>query len=430
MTTSFTTNYYMSVILAIKCAHVAGKLALAKPALLIATIDAIGKKKFVDNKIFYDFLKEYYNNICNEFRCKQTPMSYPYYFMGSESFWNLKWNCVPISTKSPTEKMIREKVDYAYLDNDLWNLLQDADSREILKEAILNHFFKETIANETTTINSIPKTSTLTTIHNKAYSIYRRYYRNVTNKERVDFLKVARVVSSLTYDELTRCMEGEKLKTKETILLIEKKIRDEKEFDINNNEIKEFELSMAAEQGNDYSFKDKATPRQLWALKKVTGIDYRDAGLTKRQASEMLASANYESQKKDTDSEEEATPRQLWALRCATGVDHRGEGLTKTQAAQMIEEACKKNGYTKKRDNQVEIEDEEYDITRRKRQKRVDYSDGNAEAGEAYMKALKEKRKEERDRMIKPGSLEDILSRCKTREEQLEAARKFFGENK
>lgn len=260
MTREILINFYSNALLAIKCAHFAGKPVLAKPALLITTIDAIGKSKVMDNKLFYDNLKEIYADVCMELHIKETMMSYPFYFLASENFWNLHWNSDPVQTKSPTERMIHDKIDYAYLDNALWDLLQDFETREILRESIIKHFFN-------------------------------------TYKGTV----------SMTSDE------------------------------------------------------DKLTSS-------------------------------------------EATNRQLWALRCATGIDYRGKGLTKKQAAQMIKEANEKSGYRKKGG--------------------MDKDEYNAK------KELTKKNKEYSVKKIAPGSLEEVLSKCKTREEQLEAARKYFGEDK
>lgn len=141
MTKEILINFYSNAILAVKCAHFAGKPVLAKPALLIATIDAIGRRKIMDNKLFYDNIKEFYIDACIEFHIKETTMSYPFYFLASEDFWNLHWNSDPVQTKSPTERMIHDKIDYAYLDNALWDLLQDFETREQFRKSIIKHFF-------------------------------------------------------------------------------------------------------------------------------------------------------------------------------------------------------------------------------------------------------------------------------------------------
>lgn len=70
-------------------------------------------------------------------------MVYPYYYMKNEPFWSLqlsKENVV--MPKTPHPGFIEENVSYAYLDDALWNLLQDKTAREELKQTILNFFFK------------------------------------------------------------------------------------------------------------------------------------------------------------------------------------------------------------------------------------------------------------------------------------------------
>ena len=67
-------------------------------------------------------------------------MQYPYYFMNSESFWHLKWKENYIKTKAPSAKFIRDNIEYAYLDNALWDLLQEPEVRQQLREALVSHF--------------------------------------------------------------------------------------------------------------------------------------------------------------------------------------------------------------------------------------------------------------------------------------------------
>lgn len=342
-------RYYTNVILAIKCAHVAGRLVLAKPALLLGTIDAISKQKVVKNKLFYDNLKESYSNVCNEFRIKETPMNYPYYFLASESFWNLHWNCDPVKTKAPSEKMLHDKVDYAHLDNALWDLLQDAENRARLREAIVNHFFDET---------------------------------------------------------------------------------EEKEQE---------EVPMAAEPSNTYG-EEEATPRQLWALRRATGIDYRGRGLTKAEASEMIGEAMKKAEEQGVDvNSNEPTTRQLNYLKRATGIDYSTKGLTKAEATKMIRELKEVEKDDNPEADSLEATDRQ--IRYLKRATGVDYR-GKGLTKRKASKMIQEciegedgdssasKRQKTRLPEPEPGTLEYILSKCKTREEQLEAARKFFGEDK
>lgn len=341
MTRDILIQYYLSVMLSIKSAHVNGKPVLAKPALLVSTIDCIAQKKVSGNKISINDLKETYSNTCDGFRCKETPMSYPYYFMDSEKFWHLKWNCEPVKTKAPSEKMIRDRVDYAYLDNALWDLLQDAENRRYFRDAIVNHFFRD-------------------------------------NEE-----------------------------------------------------------SATTEKGDDNNM-EEATPRQLWALKRATGVDYRGRGLTKQEASEMIAESMKKAEEQGVDlSSTGATPRQLRYLERATGIDYSSKGLTKTEATRMIRDIKEAEADDADEINPEEATDRQ--LRYLKKATGIDYSDKNLTKQQAS-KLIKECKQEEEEAQSKtqtrrqpapePGTLEYVLSKCKTREEQLEAARKFFGEDK
>ena len=149
-------------------------------------------------------------------------------------------------------------------------------------------------------------------------------------------------------------------------------------------------MKKAEEQGVDVT-SNEPTTRQLNYLKRVTGIDYSTKGLTKAEATKMIRELK-EVEKDDNPEADalEATDRQIRYLKRATGVDYRGKGLTKREASKTIQEI-------------------------------VEGEDGDSSTGNRQKSKLPEPA---------PGTLEYILSKCKTREEQLEAARKFFGEDK
>lgn len=344
MTEDILIDYYSNTLLAIKCANVAGKPVLAKPALLIGTIDAIRKKQVLDNKLYYVNLKEAYSNVCKEYRIKETPMSYPFYFMASESFWKLHWNCNPIKTKAPKVKMLNDKVDYAYLDNALWDLLQDAGNRARLREAIVKYFFNA---------------------------------------------------------EITQ---------------------------------------------NDNKSEEPATPRQLWALKLATGIDYRGRGLTKLEAMEMISEAKKKSEGQEADpSLTEATPKQLRYLKRATGIDYTSNGLTKAEAIKMIRELKEAEEDLSDETSPEEatyrqlrylkhvtgIDFSNQGLTKRQASKLIQESieSGEKDSSSSDQSRVQTPQIKPKQQAPEPGSLEEILSKCKTREEQLEAARKYFGED-
>lgn len=133
-------DYYKTEMLSIKQAHANGKLILAKPLLLVSVIDYIKQGACIDNKVLYNDLNVFYSTNTMLAHVTKTPMQYPYYYMKSESFWHLKWKCQFIKTKAPSAKFVRENIEYAYLDNALWDLLQEPQVQQQLREALVTHF--------------------------------------------------------------------------------------------------------------------------------------------------------------------------------------------------------------------------------------------------------------------------------------------------
>jgi putative restriction endonuclease len=65
--------------------------------------------------------------------------------LNAEEFYHIKWNAGVVPSRqaqSPSGKFLTENVDYAYLDDTLWELLQDKEIREEFKEAIITHYLK------------------------------------------------------------------------------------------------------------------------------------------------------------------------------------------------------------------------------------------------------------------------------------------------
>lgn len=340
-------TFYENTILSITRGNHNGVPINAKPIYFITLIDLIGKGEIQNNKIFFSSeLQKAFVATSKHFQpdLMPTPLFKPFYYSSSETFYHLQVK-KPLKTKGLSNMYIRENVEYAYLDNALWDLLQNANNRFRLRLAIVKHFFYDT---------------------------------------------------------------------------------------------KVQEVPMAAEPSNTYG-EEKATPRQLWALRRATGIDYRGQGLTKAEASKMIGEAMKKAEEQGVDvSSNEPTTRQLNYLKRATGIDYSTKGITKAEATKMIREL-------KEAEKNTDDENEEEATIRQlrylKRATGVDYSnqgltkreaskmiqeciegeDGDSSANNQQKTKLPEP---------EPGTLEYILSKCKTREEQLEAARKFFGEDK
>ena len=343
-------SYYITLVFQIKRGNYRGRVYNAKPIFLLFILDQIEKKVIKNNRIYFlrlvsdnsykIFSRQYTGNV-------PTAIQYPFYHLKNEPFWHLDWKeGKEITIDTPSAKFIRDNINYAHLDNALWDLLQDAENRERLREAIVKHFFDDT---------------------------------------------------------------------------------------------KEQEIPMAAESSNTYG-QEEATPRQLWALKRATGIDYRGRGLTKAEASEMIGEAIKKAEEQGVDvSSNEPTTRQLNYLKRATGIDYSTRGLTKAEATKMIRElkAAEKDTDDENEQDEATIKQLRYlkratgidyrgkGLTKREASKMIQGIVENAECNSTTSNRQKAKMPEP-----EPSTLEYILSKCKTREEQLEAARKFFGEDK
>ena len=61
-------------------------------------------------------------------------------------FYHLIWRQglePPVKTVTPSAKYLRENLLYAKLDDELWDLLQDAENREYLKRSIIERYLTE-----------------------------------------------------------------------------------------------------------------------------------------------------------------------------------------------------------------------------------------------------------------------------------------------
>ena len=118
-----------------------GQINIAKPIMMLAVIQCIEKGSIKANRILYtESLISTYNELFSHY-CKGhiTSSVYPFYYLGSEDFYFIKGNKAPTT---PSAKFLRENVEYACLDDDLSEILQDQESNNELKNAIIQHYIK------------------------------------------------------------------------------------------------------------------------------------------------------------------------------------------------------------------------------------------------------------------------------------------------
>ena len=142
-------QFYNSKILKLHCASVRGRKILAKPILILAIIHSIENHIILNNEFPWGKQKELlleFNHIYedlfigylpNEYH---TPLFKPFFHLKHEGFWHLKLN---EDVKFPTSSSVgflNKYVDYAYLDNELWELLQNFEYRKFIKETIIHNY--------------------------------------------------------------------------------------------------------------------------------------------------------------------------------------------------------------------------------------------------------------------------------------------------
>jgi len=133
--------YYKNQLLSMKVAKSYGRANIAKPIMFLAIICGIEDGNIKTNYIQYsESLIATYNKLFGQYsNSPVTSPVYPYYYLGSEDFYFIKGKK---AQTTPSAKFLRENVEYACLDEDLWELLQDSETRNELRDAIIQHFIR------------------------------------------------------------------------------------------------------------------------------------------------------------------------------------------------------------------------------------------------------------------------------------------------
>jgi putative restriction endonuclease len=137
-------QYYKVMLLSIKRSSKNGICINAKPILILSFFELISQEIVKDNKfVFDDNLVHTYTGICKKYEQDKniTPCLYPFYHIKNDGFVNLIFkDLLTKQPHTPSTKYLRENVKYASFDNALWDLLQDTETRNHLKEVVINYF--------------------------------------------------------------------------------------------------------------------------------------------------------------------------------------------------------------------------------------------------------------------------------------------------
>ncbi|WP_348535405.1 hypothetical protein [Komarekiella delphini-convector] len=117
-----------------------------KPILLLSVIDLIALGIITTNEIpvsdeLIKTFERYWNVIGSP--SYKGGLHYPFLHLQNECFWYLKFKPEFNGLQPKTINKLKEAVEYAYLDNELFNFLQDEFSRKELIDALVTAFFSD-----------------------------------------------------------------------------------------------------------------------------------------------------------------------------------------------------------------------------------------------------------------------------------------------
>lgn len=141
---------YTEMILSIHTGSIDGKVALSKPLYITSIIEAIEWDALTENeiKISNEFIRKRFGQLYEQVNGnrKGYEVSFfvrPFFHLSSASFYRLIWKQgVEQSNKAstPSAKYLRENLLYAKLDDELWELLQDAENKDYIKQNIIRRY--------------------------------------------------------------------------------------------------------------------------------------------------------------------------------------------------------------------------------------------------------------------------------------------------
>ncbi|MEH2393727.1 MAG: hypothetical protein V7K21_19380 [Nostoc sp.] len=118
--------------------------ALNKPILLLSIIDLITQDLITDNRItisdkLIDSFKKYWEVLASS-TFKGSDFALPFFHLKNDNgkFWYLKYSSGYDGGRSQTISKLKEDVDYAHLDDELFNFILNEISKQILIDALVS----------------------------------------------------------------------------------------------------------------------------------------------------------------------------------------------------------------------------------------------------------------------------------------------------
>lgn len=141
-------SYYRNCILSIHRGLAFGVPSNAKPLFLLSIIKGIEDRVITENKFTYEErLETIYKELCSLYEPNRKPAPFykPFYHSIRELYYDIKWKGGKIPNHNwhtPSPKFIKENIEYAYLDDGLWDIFQDKSVRSEFCELIVSYYLK------------------------------------------------------------------------------------------------------------------------------------------------------------------------------------------------------------------------------------------------------------------------------------------------
>ena len=113
---------------------------------MLAIIEAINNEIFTNNKfVINDWLEGRYKMLMSQYAKDSqfdgtTEIDKPFWHLESDGFWHLNYQGERLSkSKTPSKAWLKENVEFACFDEELWILLQKKVWRQMLHDYIVEH---------------------------------------------------------------------------------------------------------------------------------------------------------------------------------------------------------------------------------------------------------------------------------------------------
>jgi putative restriction endonuclease len=117
-----------------------------KPILILSVVELITQQSIVENRIFVsneliETFKKYWSILVAD-SIYTDALHYPFFHLRREGFWHLKFrDTYKERERIKTTNKLKEKVEYAYLDDELFELFQDPLNRQVLVDSLVSTWF-------------------------------------------------------------------------------------------------------------------------------------------------------------------------------------------------------------------------------------------------------------------------------------------------